>query len=287
MFRKFPGDFREMSGNFGAGFFAAVLSLPALLPASSASSLCSAANQICSGIFRKCFEHFQEIPGKFPDISRIIPGNVQEIYGNFSGHAAESSRKFPADISRTCPGNCPESSRSCSGHVRKLSGKMPVNFPHISGRVQGSVWEMFRTFSGIFRKHSWWKFPGNIRESSRKLPDISRYFPGKFTKSGKCPGHFRDVSRTYSESFREMPGKKPEMSGKCPGFVLRGLNPEWLTPEWVLVLVLVVLAVVLVVLAVELSCKPTTFRIFPNEAVRQLMNNLTVGGLSRALTRQL
>ena len=30
----------------------------------------------------------------------------------------------------------------------------------------------------------------------------------------------------------------------------RGLNPEWLTPEWVLVLVLVVLMVVLVVLAV-------------------------------------
>ena len=29
-----------------------------------------------------------------------------------------------------------------------------------------------------------------------------------------------------------------------------GLNPEWLTPEWVLVLVLVVLVVVLVVLAV-------------------------------------
>ena len=28
-----------------------------------------------------------------------------------------------------------------------------------------------------------------------------------------------------------------------------GLNPEWLTPEWVLVLVLVVLVVVLVVLA--------------------------------------
>ena len=33
----------------------------------------------------------------------------------------------------------------------------------------------------------------------------------------------------------------------------RGLNPEWLTPEWVLVLVLVVLVVVLVVLAVVSS----------------------------------
>ena len=32
--------------------------------------------------------------------------------------------------------------------------------------------------------------------------------------------------------------------------IVEGLNPEWLTPEWVLVLVLVVLVVVLVVLAV-------------------------------------
>ena len=35
-------------------------------------------------------------------------------------------------------------------------------------------------------------------------------------------------------------------------FSRNGLNPEWLTPEWVLVLVLVVLVVVLVVLAVVL-----------------------------------
>ena len=34
---------------------------------------------------------------------------------------------------------------------------------------------------------------------------------------------------------------------------LAGLNPEWLTSEWVLVLVLVVLVVVLVVLAVVSS----------------------------------
>ena len=36
-------------------------------------------------------------------------------------------------------------------------------------------------------------------------------------------------------------------------YVRRGLNSEWLTPEWVLVLVLVVLVVVLVVLAVVSS----------------------------------
>ena len=41
-------------------------------------------------------------------------------------------------------------------------------------------------------------------------------------------------------------------TGGPPGgfWYWNGLNPEWLTPEWVLVLVLVVLVVVLVVLAV-------------------------------------
>ena len=41
--------------------------------------------------------------------------------------------------------------------------------------------------------------------------------------------------------------------GSGTGGPWRGLNPEWLTPEWVLVLVLVVLVVVLVVLAVVSS----------------------------------
>ena len=44
-------------------------------------------------------------------------------------------------------------------------------------------------------------------------------------------------------------------TGGPPGgfWYWRGVNPEWLTPEWVLVLVLVVLVVVLVVLAVVSS----------------------------------
>ena len=45
------------------------------------------------------------------------------------------------------------------------------------------------------------------------------------------------------------PGNVREISGKFR----RVLNPEWLIPEWVLVLVLVVLVVVLVVLAVVSS----------------------------------
>ena len=46
--------------------------------------------------------------------------------------------------------------------------------------------------------------------------------------------------------FRNISGTKPD----CLDYFWKGLNPEWLTPEWVLVLVLVVLVVVLVVLAV-------------------------------------
>ena len=45
----------------------------------------------------------------------------------------------------------------------------------------------------------------------------------------------------------------PTSTDSTPALGRNELNPEWLTPEWVLVLVLVVLVVVLVVLAVVSS----------------------------------
>ena len=63
----------------------------------------------------------------------------------------------------------------------------------------------------------------------------------------------RMFSGSVSETIRNVPGPRWPGLPACPGFFWRGLNPEWLTPEWVLVLVLVVLVVVLVVLAVVSS----------------------------------
>ena len=61
-------------------------------------------------------------------------------------------------------------------------------------------------------------------------------------------GIFLDISRDFpKKSFRSVQG---DSAGEPSIKSWRGLNPEWLTPEWVPVLVLVVLVVVLVVLAV-------------------------------------
>ena len=84
--------------------------------------------------------------------------------------------------------------------------------------------------------------------------------PGQRPASGMCVAARRYTafsSSTPSTSIRrrtEGPGRSVPKKGYI-GTTTRthsggGLNPEWLTPEWVLVLVLVVLVVCLVALAV-------------------------------------
>ena len=93
---------------------------------------------------------------------------------------------------------------------------------------------------------------GNVGKPRKKydFPDFPDFSGKNMEKSGKIriSYFFRRFSKISYLNGGPFLGGHPG----CPT-PWRGLNPEWLTPEWVLVLVLVVLVVVLVVLAVVAS----------------------------------